>query len=218
MITNEHVEKFVEQARRYGKERWMLCSSGDLSWRVGNEMLVSGTGSWLRDLKKDKVAICRMMDRQCINGVKPSMEFDFHAGVYRNRQDVNVVLHFQSEFATAVACMKNKPTNFNVVAEIPCKLGRTIPILPSMRPGSSALAKAVVDAMVNHDAVLLASHGQVVCGRDFDDVFEAVENGETPYGIVPMFLKRLHFLSLPAVSLCFPAVITMCLLKRRLMS
>jgi len=41
-----------------------------------------------------------------------------------------------------------------------------------MRPGSSALAKAVVDAMVNHDAVLLASHGQVVCGRDFDDVFE----------------------------------------------
>jgi AraC-like DNA-binding protein len=125
MITNEHVEKFVEQARRYGKERWMLCSSGDLSWRVGNEMLVSGTGSWLRDLKKDKVAICRMMDRQCINGVKPSMEFDFHAGVYRNRQDVNVVLHFQSEFATAVACMKNKPTNFNVVAEIPCKLGRT---------------------------------------------------------------------------------------------
>ena len=56
MITNEHVEKFVEQARRYGKERWMLCSSGDLSWRVGNEMLVSGTGSWLRDLKKDKVA------------------------------------------------------------------------------------------------------------------------------------------------------------------
>ena len=171
MITNEHVEKFVEQARRYGKERWMLCSSGDLSWRVGNEMLVSGTGSWLRDLKKDKVAICRMMDRQCINGVKPSMEFDFHAGVYRNRQDVNVVLHFQSEFATAVACMKNKPTNFNVVAEIPCKLGRTIPILPSMRPGSSALAKAVVDAMVNHDAVLLASHGQVVCGRDFDDVF-----------------------------------------------
>ena len=56
MITNEHVEKFVEQARRYGKERWMLCSSGDLSWRVGNEMLVSGTGSWLRNLKKDKVS------------------------------------------------------------------------------------------------------------------------------------------------------------------
>lgn len=201
MITNEHVEKFVEQARRYGKERWMLCSSGDLSWRVGNEMLVSGTGSWLRDLKKDKVAICRMMDRQCINGVKPSMEFDFHAGVYRNRQDVNVVLHFQSEFATAVACMKNKPTNFNVVAEIPCKLGRTIPILPSMRPGSSAWQKLLWMRWLI----------TMLCCLPVTVRWYVAETST-------MFLKRLHFLSLPAVSLCFPAVITMCLPKRRLMS
>lgn len=172
MITNEHVEKFVEQARRYGKERWMLCSSGDLSWRVGNEMLVSGTGSWLRDLKKDKVAICRMMDRQCINGVKPSMEFDFHAGVYRNRQDVNVVLHFQSEFATAVACMKNKPTNFNVTAEVPCHVGKEIPVVPYYRPGSPELAAAVVEAMKDHNSILLTNHGQVVCGKDFNQVME----------------------------------------------
>lgn len=24
MITNDHVEKFIEQARRYGNEKWML--------------------------------------------------------------------------------------------------------------------------------------------------------------------------------------------------
>ena len=51
------------------------------------------------------------------------MESTFHLGILRERPDVNVVLHFQSEYATAISCMKNKPTNFNVTAEIPCHVG-----------------------------------------------------------------------------------------------
>ena len=58
------------------------------------------------------------------------------------------------------------------MAEIPWKVGKEIPILPSYRPGSAALAKAVVEAPTNHNAVLLSNHGQVVCGKDFDEVHE----------------------------------------------
>lgn len=106
------------------------------------------------------------------NGVKPSMESTFHLGVLRERPDVNVVLHFQSEYATAISCMKNKPTNFNVTAEIPCHVGSEIPVIPYYRPGSPELAKAVVEAMLKHNSVLLTNHGQVVCGKDFDQVYE----------------------------------------------
>ena len=35
MITKGQVEIFVTQAHRYGEARLMLCSSGNLSWRVG---------------------------------------------------------------------------------------------------------------------------------------------------------------------------------------
>ena len=34
------------------------------------------------------------------------------------------------------------------------------------------LAKAVVEAMQKHNSVLLTNHGQVVCGKDFDQVYE----------------------------------------------
>ena len=34
MITNEHIEQFIEQAHRYGDAKLMLCSSGNLSWRI----------------------------------------------------------------------------------------------------------------------------------------------------------------------------------------
>ena len=148
MITNEHIEQFLSQAHRYGAAKLMLCSSGNLSWRIGEEALISGTGSWVPTLYKEKVSICNIASGTPTNGVKPSMESTFHLGILRERPDVNVVLHFQSEYATAVSCMKNKPTNFNVTAEIPCHVGSEIPVIPYYRPGSPELAKAVVEAMV----------------------------------------------------------------------
>ena len=172
MIKNENIEKFVQQAHRYGDAKLTLCSSGNLSWRIGDEALISGTGSWVPNLTKDKVAICDIATGETKNGVKPSMESVFHRGVMMERPEVNVVFHFQSEYATAISCMKNKPTNFNVTAEIPCHVGSEIPIVPYFRPGSPELAKAVVEAMKEHDSILLTNHGQVVCGKDFDEVFE----------------------------------------------
>ncbi len=164
---------FVAQARRVGAASLTLCSSGNLSWRVKeDEALVSSTGSWLPELTSDKVTRCRISDGTVIEGLKPSMESSFHLGVLRARPEVNVVLHFQSEYATAVACMKKKPTNFNVTAEVPCYPGREIPVLPYYRPGSPELASAVTEAMKDHDCILLSNHGQVVCGKDFDDAFQ----------------------------------------------
>ena len=130
----------------------MLCSSGNLSWRIGEEALISGTGSWVPTLGKEKVSICHIASGIPANGVKPSMESTFHLGILRERPDVNVVLHFQSEYATAVSCMKNKPANFNVTAEIPCHVGSEIPVIPYYRPGSPELAKAVVEAMQKHNS------------------------------------------------------------------
>ncbi len=172
MITNEHIEKFIEQAHRYGAARLTLCSSGNLSWRIGDEVLVSGTGSWVPTLPKEKVAVCRLETGEVLNGVKPSMESGFHLGVLRERPDVNVVFHFQSCYATAVACMKNIPSDFNVTAEIPCHVGAEIPVVPYYRPGSPELAAAVIAAMKDHNSILLQKHGQVVCGENFEQVFE----------------------------------------------
>jgi ribulose-5-phosphate 4-epimerase/fuculose-1-phosphate aldolase len=68
--------------------------------------------------------------------------------------------------------MKKKPENYNVTAEVPCHVGREIPVIPYLRPGSPELAAAVVEAMKDHNSILLTNHGQVVCGKDFDQAFE----------------------------------------------
>ncbi|MCI5705737.1 MAG: class II aldolase/adducin family protein [Odoribacter sp.] len=174
-ITEQQIEQFLAAAHNVGERRLTRCSSGNLSWRLGDVALVSGTGSWVPELRKEQIAVCRIADGVSLNGVKPSMESTFHLGVLRSRPDVNVVLHCQSIFATTVACMKNKPTNFNVTAELPCHCGSEIAMVPYFRPGSPELAQAVMEAMRNHDSVILEKHGQVFVGKDFNDAIEKAE-------------------------------------------
>ncbi|MBR6746484.1 MAG: class II aldolase/adducin family protein, partial [Muribaculaceae bacterium] len=117
MATSESINQFVEMARRVGQAGLTVCSSGNLSVRHEEEVLISGTGSWVPELTADRVSVCRLSDGEVLNGIRPSMESVFHMGVMREREDVGCVLHFQSPYATAVACMKNRPTNFNFTAE-----------------------------------------------------------------------------------------------------
>ena len=189
------INEFVRQARRVGDAGLTICSSGNLSWRVGDNALVSGTGSWVPELTPDKVSVVRIATGEVLNGVRPSMESVFHLGVMRERPDVGVVLHFQSPFATAVACMDPRPRNFNVTAEVPIHVGREIPVIPFHRPGSPELAKAVVEAMRDHNSVFLAKHGQVVCGKDFDQAFERAMFFEMACRIVLTAGKDCTFLT-----------------------
>lgn len=172
MIIDKQIEKFLDYAHRVGKAGLTVCSSGNLSWRIGDEVLISGTGSWVPELTADRVSICRFSDGKVLNGVRPSIESVFHLGVMREREGVNCVLHFQSPYATAIACRETLPTDFNVTAEIPIHVGREIPMIPYLRPGSPELAQHVIEAMKDHDSVMLRKHGQVVCGADFNQAFE----------------------------------------------
>ncbi len=172
MVTSQLIDLFVEQARRVGRHGLTICSSGNLSWRVGEEAIISGTGSWVPELTPDKVSVCRVADGKILNGIRPSMESTFHLGVLRARPDVNVVLHFQSPYATAVACMDKRPDNFNFTAEVPLHVEEEIPMIPFFRPGSPELAEHVVKALTDHNSCMLLKHGQVVCGKDFNETLE----------------------------------------------
>lgn len=173
MATSKEIDLFIRQAHRVGANGLTICSSGNLSWRLPNgEVLISGTGSWLPELTADRVAVVSLADGKILNGVKPSMESGFHLNVMRERLDVGVVLHFQSPYATAVACMKERPDNFNFTAEMALHVGEEIPMVPYFRPGSPQLAEHVTDAMKHHNSIMLLKHGQVVCGADFDQAFE----------------------------------------------
>lgn len=184
IVTDSHLKTFTEAAHRIGTHQLLLCSSGNLSWRLNDEiMLISQTGSWLPYISKDQVCISRLSDGMIMNHVSPSMDSGFHFGVMRQRKDVNVILHFQSLYGTTLACLPDPPTDFNVINEIPMFVGK-IDILPYICPGSPELGIKVTESMKTHNLVVLKNHGQVVVGTNFDDVIQKALFFELACGII----------------------------------
>jgi ribulose-5-phosphate 4-epimerase/fuculose-1-phosphate aldolase len=106
------VKAFIKSAREIAQAGLVVASSGNLSWRVGeDEILISRRTSWLGELKEKDVV------RYPLTGVggqkeRVSCEIALHQKVLQKRKDVMVVLHFQSPAATALACWKKRIENF----------------------------------------------------------------------------------------------------------
>jgi ribulose-5-phosphate 4-epimerase/fuculose-1-phosphate aldolase len=165
-------ENLAAAARRVADFKLALCSSGNLSCRLDErQMLIKASRAWMADLTADNVALCRIEDGASLNGLKPSVEVGFHRGILARRPEVNVVLHFQSPCATALCCREPRVTNFNVTPEVPFYIG-PVAWVPYILPGSIALAEAVTDALSRHNLAMLANHGQVTVGKDYEQAIQ----------------------------------------------
>jgi len=175
VISEEILDRFVDACHDVASRGLVRCSCGNLSMRVDAEhFLVTATGSWMSNLTRDQVAVCRVADGATLSDKKPSSETGFHAGVLRSRPDVNVVLHFQTPCATTVACRPAEQVDFSLIPEVPFYIG-PVARVPYFTPGSDELAAAVTEAMREHDMVLLSNHGQVTAAKDFDHVLQNAE-------------------------------------------
>ena len=163
---------FIKACHRVAAAGLVRCSSGNLSCRVRNNVLaVSARGSWLQDINRDQVALCRLDDGSSINEAAPSVETQLHLGVMRARPDVHAVLHFQSTAATTIACGTPERHNYAVIPEIPLYVGRP-GIVNYITPGSPQLAQAVASAALRHDVIIMRNHGLVAMGKGFDEVIQ----------------------------------------------
>ncbi|MEI6807279.1 MAG: class II aldolase/adducin family protein [bacterium] len=174
-VSAQTVHKFVEASHEVAARGFVRCSSGNMSVRIDSDrMLIKASRSWMGSLTTTDVCVCRISDCSLLSGRKASVEVGFHAGIMRTRPEVNVVLHFQTPFATAMACRRPGKVNFFVIPEIPFYIGE-IARIPYLDPGSRELAKAVTDAIRTHDMVLMGNHGQTTVAADFSHVVQNAE-------------------------------------------
>jgi len=144
-------------------------------------------------------AVVRIADGTVLNRAKPSVESGFHAGVLQARPEMNVVLHFQTPFATTLACREDlAKINFSVILEVPYYIGK-VAIVPFFQPGSEPLAKAVIAALATHNMAVLRNHGMVVVGTTFDDAIQKAVFFELACEIIVRAGNKLRPLSRQAV-------------------
>jgi ribulose-5-phosphate 4-epimerase/fuculose-1-phosphate aldolase len=169
------------------ERRLTFGRTGNLSVRIGDEMLVTPTSSSLGTLAADGLARVRVADAAPVGraGPAPSKEAFLHAALYRARPDARAVVHLHSPNAVAVSCLADVDESDALpplTAYYVMRVGR-LPLLPYVAPGDPALGPVAERAATNAHALLLANHGPIVAGRDLDSAADAMEELEATAGL-----------------------------------
>ena len=153
--------------------------TGNLSCRIGDEIVVTPTGVSLGSLDPDQLAIIDL-DGRPIRGARPSKEAGMHAALYRARPTAQGVVHLHSTHAVAVSCLADIDERCALpplTAYFAMRVGR-LPLVPYLAPGDPALGTTVEQVARDHHAMLLANHGSVVAADDLVSAADAAEEIE----------------------------------------
>ncbi len=164
---------------RVGARMWRqgFCagSDGNISARLDDDLIViTPSGVSKGDMRPDTMCVIRVDDGEHIHGPSPSSERAVHLAVYRERHDVEAVIHSHAPKSTAWACT-GLPLPDAVHPEAELLLGR-IPVVPYVTPGTGLLAEATAKALTPCTAaMLLGSHGTVTLGDSLEGALARLE-------------------------------------------
>ncbi|BDI21466.1 class II aldolase/adducin family protein [Herbiconiux sp. L3-i23] len=167
----------IEAARHLATRGLSPGSSGNVSARDGDRILITPTGSSLSRVTEADLAELSLGDEPPRG--RPSKEWPLHLAVYRTRPGSGAVVHLHSPHATALSCLE--PDNefpLETLTPYHAMRLRSVPLLPYAPPGSDDLAAGVARAAADTAAMLLGNHGTVVAGADIASAIDLSEELE----------------------------------------
>lgn len=141
-------------------------TSGNLSARFGEAMLVTPSGVPPERLTGDQMVLVQPDGSTAADALKPSSEWRMHQQILNRRPDANAVVHCHSRHATILACAGREIPSMHYMVAVGG--GSSVPVAPYATFGSAELAEAVVDTLDGRAAALMANHGQIVVARNLD--------------------------------------------------
>ncbi len=140
-------------------------SSGNVSVRVGDRIVITPSGIPYQRLQPRQVAVLNLAGCGSSHRGEPSSEWRLHAALYRARPDVRAVVHTHSPAATAAACRGQLQA---ATHEARIFLGESIPVSKPAPPGSWELAHEVSRALAGGPVALVGGHGAVAVGETLE--------------------------------------------------
>lgn len=152
---------------------------GNVSCRVNeSQFVITPSGIPYESLTPNDIVLVNIADLSYDGNIKPSSEKGIHAQAYKLRSGCNFVIHTHQLNASVVSALGlNVDSVSQENAEI---IGNYVPLAAYGLPGTGRLRKGVAAAIAACDskAVIMAHHGAVCLGNDFDDAFKVANTLE----------------------------------------
>ncbi len=163
---DEARQAVLDAAMKLYNEGYLTARGGNVSMKIEGEETVAVTPSQVDYTIMKNSDICVVdFDLKPVedNCLKPSVETAMHISCYKNRKDVNAIVHTHQIFASVFACISEPvPALFD---EVSIEIGTKIEIVPYGLSGSPQLIEnitASIDSRMN--AYLLKNHGALTFG------------------------------------------------------
>lgn len=143
-------------------------SAGNVSVRYEEGFIVTPTGmDYARASPEDMVCVGMDGVVNMAQGTrKPSSEWRFHRDIYAARPEAGAIVHAHPPFATSLACQGLEIPPFHyMIARFG---GDTVRCAAYATFGTQALSDAMLEALQDRSACLMANHGMTVFGRDLE--------------------------------------------------
>ena len=163
-----NIAAVAQEIVKYGKEitdkGLVNGTDGNISVRMEDVVVSTPSGWSLGELKADCLSITNV-NGDVLSGPKPTKELPMHLAVYRNREDLNAVVHTHSIYAVTYSCSAEKNTLIPIfIPSIAAKVGN-VKLLPFALPGSTELGELVGKEIQYYKGLLLENHGVLSAGK-----------------------------------------------------
>ena len=150
-------------------------SSGNLSVRIGDTVLMSPTGADLASLDAGNLALLSI-DGDVIGGPKASKEFPLHQAMYARYPDMTAVVHLHSPHAAALSCSEPWAPHSALPPITPYLVMRVgqVPLIPYAAPGNTSQGAYIDSLDFDFSAVLLQNHGPLTAGTSVQQAVDAI--------------------------------------------
>jgi L-fuculose-phosphate aldolase len=186
----------VEVGRRLYARGYTASNDGNISARLGGDRLLMTPKGVCKGFMTPDLMCVTDLDGKKLQGERdPSSEMLMHLEVYRQRPDVQAVVHAHPPTATGFA-VAGIPLDRAVLAEVLTTLG-SIPIAEYATPSTRELPDAVRKYIKAHDGMLLANHGALTVGGDLYSAYFKMETVEhfAKISLVARLLGRENLIS-----------------------
>lgn len=180
MMSEYEVRKqMCDIGQRVYNRGMVAANDGNFSVKTGpNEILCTPTGVSKGFMTPNM--ICKVdLDGNIISTDgkhKPSSEVKMHIRVYKERPDVNAVVHAHPMYGTAHA-IAGIPLTKQIMPESTILLGE-VPIAKYGLPSTVEIPDSLEPFLQTHDAVLLENHGALSWGSDLMSAYFKMEGLE----------------------------------------
>ncbi|MBQ8497332.1 MAG: class II aldolase/adducin family protein [Clostridia bacterium] len=180
MVSEYEIKKQIcEIGQRIYNKGMVAANDGNISVKISeNEFLCTPTGVSKGFMTPE--FICKVDKNgkviQANKGFKPSSEIKMHMRVYKERPDVQSVVHAHPLYATSFA-IAGIPLTEPIMPEAVISLG-CVPIAEYGTPSTEEIPDAVSKYLQYYDAVLLENHGALSYSDSLINAYYKMESLE----------------------------------------